>query len=353
MSVDPLPSWRDVDSKRRIIEFVQQVTNSASAHFVPSIDRIAVFDNDGTLWAEKPMYVQLQFAIDRVKQLAKQSPESPEWSRQPFRGILGGDLSCIREHKALLDLVGVTHCGMTTVEFDAIVQEWITSVKHTRFNRPFTDLTYEPMKELINYLTNNGFKCYIVSAGGLDFMRPWAEEAYGVPRERMVGSTVHLRYHSPACSEVGGGEGGGQTGVTGETVSGERLPPTLIREKEIHWLNDGDKKPAAIERVIGRRPIAAFGNSDGDIEMLKWTTHLVSFSPNPPSPASPSPASRPLRLGVLIHHTDEQREWAYDRETEMGRLDRGLSEVEREGWVLVDMKRDWDVVFGFQRETKE
>jgi len=301
---DPLPSWADGATRDAIVDFVARVTNPASPDFVPEADRIATFDNDGTLWSEKPAYFQLLFAIDRVRALAG---EHPEWKdEQPFKGVLEGDLEAVAatgEH-GLLELVMASHAGMTTAEFERIVGEWIATAKHPTTDRSFTEMVFQPMLELLEYLRFNGFTTFIVSGGGIEFMRPWVEEVYGIPPEQVVGSSIKVEY------EVRDGE------------------PALVRLPEIDFIDDNVGKPVGIHKFIGRRPIAAFGNSDGDFQMLEWTT-----------------AGEGARLGVLIHHTDAEREWAYDRDSHVGKLDRGLDEAAARGWVIVDMRDDWKTIY--------
>ncbi|TNF73664.1 MAG: haloacid dehalogenase-like hydrolase [Acidobacteria bacterium] len=299
-----LPSWNNGAAKQAIVDFVARVTDPANPDFVPEAERIAVFDNDGTLWSERPVYFQLFFAIDRVKALAADHPEWKE--KQPFKGVLEGDLEAVAatgEH-GLLELVMASHTGMTTTEFEQIVKEWLATARHPELDRPYTELVYQPMLEVLDYLRAHGFKAYIVSGGGIEFMRPWVEEVYGVSPEQVVGSSVNTKF------EVRNGE------------------PVLVRIPEIDFINDKEGKPVGINSHIGRRPIAAFGNSDGDFQMLEWTT-----------------AGDGSRLGVIVHHTDAEREWAYDRDSHVGRLDRGLDEAAERGWVLVDMKSDWTTVY--------
>ncbi len=304
---DPLPSWRDSVSKQRILSFVLAVTDSSSPNYVPQIDRIATFDNDGTLWSEKPIYFQLQFAIDRVKALAD---KHPEWkTTQPFQAILENNQEALLKagKKGLLDVIAATHAGMTEAEFRKIVEDWITSSKHPRFSRPYTDLTYKPMKELMAYLRANGFKNYIVSGGGLSFMRPWAPKVYGVPTDQIIGSIIKTKFEM------------------------RKNGPALVRSPEIFFIDDKEEKPVGIHTFIGRRPIAAFGNSDGDLQMLQWTAGR----------SGPS-------LKVIIQHTDDEREWAYDKESPVGRLDKALEEARNHGWTVVDMKNDWNVIYSFE-----
>lgn len=300
---DPLSSWNEGPSKTAITDFVQRVTTEGTADFVPSAERIAVFDNDGTLWSEQPAYFQLLFAMDRVRQLA---PQHPEWrATQPFKAVLDGDMHALAESgkQGLLELVMATHAGMTTEEFETIVKDWIATAKHPTTKRPFTEMVYQPMLELLEYLRAKGFKTYIVSGGGIEFMRVFAEEVYGVPPEQVVGSSIKTEF---------------QMRSTGPVI--KRLP-------EIDFIDDKEGKPIAIHKFIGRRPIAAFGNSDGDLQMLQWTA-----------------AGEGLRFCLYVHHTDADREWAYDRESHIGKLDKGLNEASERGWTVVDMKRDWRVV---------
>ena len=303
-STAALASWKDGASRKSITDFVDRVTRRDGPEFVPPADRIAVFDNDGTLWAEQPIYVQLVFALDRVKTLA---PAHSDWKdRQPFKAVLEGDTKALAEggEKGLMEIMAVTHTGMTSEEFSKIVSDWIASARHPVTGKLYTEMVYQPMLEVLAYLRGNGFKTFIVSGGGVDFMRPWAERVYGIPAEQVVGSRAKVKY------EVRDGT------------------PVLLRLPEIDLVDDKAGKPVGIHQVIGRRPIAAFGNSDGDFEMLEWTT------------AGPGP-----RLGVIVHHTDEQREWAYDRASHIGQLARALDEAPKRGWVVVDMKREWSAIY--------
>jgi phosphoglycolate phosphatase-like HAD superfamily hydrolase len=305
---DPLPSWNDGPSKKAIVDFVGRATREGGPDFVPVAERIATFDNDGTLWAEQPIYFQLAFALDRVKALA---PAHPEWKeKQPFKGVLEGDMKAVAAtgERGLLEIIGATHTGNTTEEFEKIVRDWISSAKHPKTNRPYTDMVYQPMLELLAYLRANGFKTFIVSGGGVEFMRPWVERVYGIPPEQVVGSRARVKY------EV-------RNGV-----------PVLLRLPEVDHIGDKAGKPVGIHQVIGRRPIAAFGNSDGDVEMLEWTT-----------------SDRSPRLGLIVHHTDAAREWAYDRASHIGTLSRALDEAPTQGWTVVDMQRDWKVIYPFQK----
>ena len=303
-AADPLPSWNDGAAKARIVAFVKAVTDSAGKDHVAPAERIAVFDNDGTLWAEQPAYFQLLFAIDRVKALA---PKHPEWkTTQPFKAALEGDMKALAAsgEKGLLQLVMASHAGDTPEQFQQIVRDWLAVARHPKFKRPYTELVYQPMLELLAYLRANGFKTYIVSGGGIEFVRAWSEAVYGIPPEQVVGSSIKTKY------EV-------RNGV-----------PTLRRLPEINFIDDKAGKPVGINQHIGRLPIAAFGNSDGDFQMLEWVT------------AGPGP-----RLGLLVHHDDAAREYAYDRKSHIGRLDRGLDEGPGRGWTIVSMKNDWRTVF--------
>ncbi len=301
---EPLPSWNDTGPKQAIVQFVGKVTKEGSPDFVPVAERIAVFDNDGTLWAEQPLYFQALFAFDRVKQLAAQHPQ---WkTTEPFASVLRGDMKGALaggEH-ALLEMVMATHTGMTTEEFDRIVKEWITTARHPTTGRLYTDMVYQPMLELLAYLRANGFKTYIVSGGGIEFMRPWVERVYGVPPEQVVGSSIKTRYELR--------EGG----------------PVLARLPELNFIDDKEGKPVGIQQHIGRRPTMAFGNSDGDFQMLEWT--MAGTGP---------------RFALIVHHTDAVREYAYDRESPVGKLARGLEEGPKRGWTIVSMKDDWKQVY--------
>ena len=299
-----LPSWNDTPTKRAIISFVARVTDESSTDFVPPAERIAVFDNDGTLWAEQPMYFQLLFAIERVRKLA---PKHPQWKDQePFASLLKGDMKAALAggEKAILEIVMATHAGMTTEEFEKIVKDWITTARHPTTGRRYTEMVYQPMLELLAYLRANGFKTYIVSGGGIEFLRVFAEEIYGVPPEQVVGSSIKTKF---------------------ELRDGK---PVLIRLPELNFIDDKAGKPVGIHQHIGRRPIAAFGNSDGDLQMLQWTA------------AGDGP-----RFCLLVHHTDADREWAYDRESPVGRLDKALDEAQKHGWTIADMKRDWKTIY--------
>jgi len=301
---NPLPSWNDGKAKQAIIAFVAQVTEPGSPDFVPPAERIAVFDNDGTLWPEQPMYFQVLFALDRVKALA---PQHPEWKEtEPFASLLKGDVkgALAGGKRAILDIIMTTHAGNTTEEFETIVKDWLAKARHPTTNRPYTDMVYQPMLEVLDYLRANGFKTFIVSGGGIEFMRPWVEDVYGVPPEQVIGSSIKVEY---------------------EMRDGE---PVLVRLPELDFYDDKEGKPVAIHQQIGRRPLAAFGNSDGDLQMLQWTT-----------------AGKGPRFALYVHHTDAEREWAYDRESSFGRLDKGLEEARENGWTVVDMKEDWNLIY--------
>ena len=301
---DPLASWNDGKTKQAIVDFVQAVTTDGGAQYVPVAERIAVFDNDGNLWAEKPAYFQLLFAIDRVKALA---PEHPEWkTEQPFKAVLEDDMEALAAsgEKGLLQLVMASHGGMTTAEFARIVEDWIATARHPKTGKLYTEMVYQPMLELLGYLRANGFKTFIVSGGGIEFMRPWAERVYGVPPEQVIGSSIKVEFEM--------------------TESG----PVLRRLPEIDFIDDKAGKPVGIHKFIGRVPLFASGNSDGDLQMLQWTT-----------------AGEGARFGLLLHHTDGEREWAYDRKSHVGKLDKALDEASQKGWTVIDMKNDWNKVF--------
>jgi len=304
---DALPSWNDGAAKSSILDFVARVTENGGPYFVPPDQRIATFDNDGTLWIEQPMYVQLAFALDRVKVLA---PMHPEWKdKQPFAAVLNGDLKALAAsgEKGVAELVAVTHAGMTTAEFEKIVKDWLATARDARFKRSYTDLVYQPMLELLAYLRANGFKTFIVSGGGIEFMRPWTEQVYGIPPEQVVGSSIKTRYEMRDST------------------------PVLFRLPEVDFIDDKAGKPIGINSHIGRRPIAAFGNSDGDLEMLQWATLGTSGA----------------RFGLIVHHTDAEREYAYDRRSHFGKLDVALDAAAVNRWTVVDMKKDWKRIFPF------
>jgi hypothetical protein len=306
---DPLPSWNDGAAKKAITEFVARVTKDG-ADFVPPAARIATFDNDGTLWSERPVYFQVAFALDRVKALA---PQHPEWkAKQPFKGSLERDMKAVAAsgEKGILEIMAATHTGMTTEEFSKAVLDWIATARHPRFNRPYTDLVYQPMLELLAYLRANGFKTFIVSGGGIEFMRPWVGKVYGIPPEQVVGSSGEVKF---------------EIGKDGK--------PILTKLAKNEFVDDGPGKPVGINRFIGRRPILAFGNSDGDQQMLEWTA-----------------AGNGARFMGLVHHTDAEREYAYDRSSHIGKLDKAWDEAVKRDWTVVDMKQDWKIIYPFQKQ---
>jgi phosphoglycolate phosphatase-like HAD superfamily hydrolase len=305
---DPLPSWNDGAVKKSIVDFVARVT-TPGADFVPAEQRIATFDNDGTLWCEQPVYFQVAFAFDEIKRLALQHPE---WKKQqPFAAVLDNDIQALDAagEKSLLQIIMATHAGISTDDFEKIVLDWLAMARHPRFKRPYTDLVYKPMQELLAYLRGNGFKTYIVSGGGIDFMRPWTEKIYGIPPEQVVGSS----------------------GVTKFAI-GPDGKPVLMKLPRIEFVDDGPGKPVGINRFIGRRPVFAFGNSDGDQQMLEWTA-----------------AGNGAHFMGIVHHTDAEREYAYDRQSLVGKLDKALDEANAKRWTVVDMKRDWNKVFAFEQ----
>jgi phosphoserine phosphatase len=304
----PLQSWNDGQAKQAIVNFVTRVTKEGGPDFVPVADRIATFDNDGTLWSEQPVYVQFAFALDRIRALA---PQHPEWKeRQPFKAALEGDTKTVLASgmRGIAELVAASHAGMSTDEFARLVTDWLATARHPRFNRAYTDLAYQPMVELLAYLRANGFRTYVVSGGGVEFMRPWTAKVYGIPPEQVIGSSIKEKYE-----------------LTGDTAVLMRLP-------EVDFVDDGPGKPLGIHKFIGRRPIFAAGNSDGDLEMLQWTT----LAPGP-------------RFALIVRHTDAQREWAYDRHSPIGRLDKAIDEAGRRGWLVVDMKQSWKTIYPFQQ----
>jgi phosphoglycolate phosphatase-like HAD superfamily hydrolase len=302
---DPLPSWNNGKAKSAIVDFVAKVTKEGSPDFVPPEKRITTFDNDGTLWAEQPAYFQLAFALDELKRLA---PQHPDWkTKEPFRSALANDMKGLAAagEKGILQIVGATHSGMTTEEFARAVAGWLATARHPKTKRPYTEMVYQPQLELLAYLRANGFKTFIVSGGGVEFLRVFAEGTYGIPPEQVVGSSGVIKFQINADGK-----------------------PELIKEPKIEFIDDGPGKPAGINRFIGRRPILAFGNSDGDLQMLQYTAGGVG-----------------LRLPLLVHHTDAEREWAYDRQSHVGKLDKALDEAQAKGWTVVDMKTDWKTIF--------
>jgi len=305
VSAESLASWHEGPAKQSIIDFVKAVTTEGSPDFVPEPQRIATFDNDGCLWSEQPAYFQLFFAIDRIKALA---PQHPEWKNtQPFKAAIEGDMKTLAAsgEKGILELILASHAGMSTEEFTRIVRDWLDTARHPRFDRPFDEMTYQPMVEVLEYLRANGFKTFIVSGGGISMIRAFSEEAYGIPPEQVVGSSVKTKF---------------------EMRDGE---PVVVRLPEMNFIDDKEGKPIGISQHIGRRPIAAFGNSDGDLQMLQWTT-----------------AGQGRRFALLVHHTDAEREWAYDRDSHIGKLDEALDVAGEQGWTVVDMAKDWKTVYG-------
>ena len=301
---DPLPSWNEGTAKKAILEFVAAVTDENGKDYVEPANRIATFDNDGTLWLEYPMYTQALFAFDRVKKLA---PQHPEWkTQQPFKGVLEGDMKAVGASgmKGLMEIVMATHSGMTAAEFDQEVSDWLATTKQSKFNRLYTELVYQPQLELLAYLRTNGFKTFIVSGGGMAFMRPISDKTYGIPPEQVVGSSVVAEF------QVRDGK------------------PALVRMPKIDFINDKAGKPVGIYQHIGRRPILAFGNSDSDMQMIQYTM-----------------AGEGRRLGLFVHHTDADREYAYDRKSHVGTLDKALDQADANGWIIVDMQNDWTSVF--------
>jgi phosphoglycolate phosphatase-like HAD superfamily hydrolase len=304
---DPLPSWNDSAPKKSIIAFVESVTKAGGPGFVPIPKRIATFDNDGTLWVEYPIYTQVEFVFDRVKQLA---PQHPDWkTTQPFKGIIESDMKAVEAtgEKGIVEMLLATSTGMTEAEYEQSVSVWMSQARDRRFKRHYNELIYQPMVELMTYLRANGFKTFIVSGGEVEFMRPWTEKAYGIPPEQVVGSSVKTEF------QVNEGK------------------PAIMRLPQIGFIDDGPGKPVGIDTYIGRRPILAFGNSDGDQQMLEWTA------------AGPDP-----HLMLLVHHTDAEREYAYDRQSSVGKLDKALDEAIAKGWTVVSMKDDWKQIFAFQ-----
>jgi len=304
---DPLPSWNDTKSKNRIIEFVKIVTDKESPNYIPPAERIATFDNDGTLWSEQPIYFQLYFVFDRIKALA---PSHPKWKKDKLiQAVIDNNLKKVRKYGAegLGKLMALTQAGMTTEEFDPIVQQWFKTARHPITGKKFSDMVFQPMLELINFLKENDFKVYIVSGGGIDFMRPWTEKAYGIPKEQVIGSRQKLEY----------------TKVNGK--------PVLMKLTDIEFVDEAANKVIAIYQIIGKKPVLSFGNSDGDLQMLEWTW-----------------SGKGKRLSAYIHHTDAKREWAYDRNSKVGTLDKGLDEAAEKGWLVVDMKKDWEVIHPYE-----
>jgi phosphoglycolate phosphatase-like HAD superfamily hydrolase len=306
-AVDPLPSWNEGNTKSAILDFVEEVTNANSPYYIEVKDRVATFDNDGNLWSEQPLYFQMQFALDRIKEM---TPNHPEWKeQQPYKAVLEDDMATVMksgEH-GILELVMATHAGITTDEFRTIVKEWLAVARHPRFNRPYYELVYQPMLELLDYLRANNFKTFIVSGGGVEFMRAWVEEAYGIPSDQVVGSS----------------------GKTEFVI--ENGQPVIRKLPELDFVDDKAGKPVGINKYIGKQPVFASGNSDGDLQMLQWTA-----------------AGEGERFMLYLHHTDSVREWAYDRDSHIGRLDKGLDEAIDKGWTVIDMAKDWKVIYPFE-----
>lgn len=309
LKTDPLPSWNEGKTKAAIIDYIKDVTNKESANFIPEIDRIATFDNDGNLWSEQPAYFQLFFAMDRVKELAK---DHPEWqNKQPFKAVLENDMKTLiaSGEKGIMELVMATHAGITTDEFELLVKNWLETAQHPRFNKPYNQLIYQPMLELLDYLRTNDFKTFIVSGGGIEFMRPWVEEAYGIPKDQVVGSSIATEY------DYNNGA------------------PVIRRLSKIDFIDDKAGKPVGINKFIGRKPVFASGNSDGDLQMMQWTD------------------SNPYKsFQLYLHHTDADREWAYDKESHIGQFNKGLDEALEKEWTIIDMKNDWKTIYPFQKE---
>jgi len=307
IQTDPLPSWNEGNTKQAIIDYVMDVTTKESENFIPVSERIATFDNDGNLWSEQPAYFQLLFAMDRIKALA---PYHPEWkTQQPFKAVLEDDMKELGKYgvHGILELVMASHADMTTEEFETIVREWLATSKHPRFDKPFTDLVYQPMLELLQFLRDHDFKTFIVSVGGIEFMRPWVEEVYGIPPDQVVGSSIKTEF------DYNNGN------------------PVIKRLPEMDFIDDKGGKPIGIHKFIGKKPVFASGNSDGDLQMMQWT------------------ASNSYKSFMLyLHHTDGEREWAYDRESPFGRLDKGLDEAKENGWSIIDMAKDWKLIYPYE-----
>lgn len=306
---DILPSWNDTEQKRAIINFVEKVTTKGSPDFVPVSERIATFDNDGTLWSEQPMYFQFYFIFDRIKLMA---PQHPEWKdKQPFKAVLENDIKTVLESgpEAINNLVMTVSADYTTEEFSQIVKDWVDTARHPVTGRLFTDMVFQPMLELLDYLRANGFKTYIVSGGTTDFMRPWTEKVYGIPPEQVIGTSIKMKY---------------------QILNGK---PVIVQIPEMNLVDDNDGKPIGIHQYIGRRPIASFGNSDGDLQMMQWTT-----------------GGSGLKFALFVHHTDAEREYAYDRKSPYGHFEKALDEANAKGWTIVDMKNDWKIIYPFNKK---
>ncbi|MFZ4590565.1 MAG: HAD family hydrolase [Ignavibacteria bacterium] len=306
---DPLPSWNDTEHKKAIISFVEKVTTAGSPDFVPVSERIATFDNDGTLWSEQPMYFQFIFVFERIKVLA---PQHPEWKdKQPFKSVLEGDFKTVMQSdiNTINELVMVTSADITSEEYAQIVKDWIETARHPKTGKLFTEMVFQPMLELLAYLRDNGFKTYIVSGGSMDFMRPWTEKVYGIPPEQVIGSSFKMKF---------------------EMVNDK---PVIVQIPEVNFIDDNEGKPVGIYQYIGRRPVASFGNSDGDLQMMQWTT-----------------GGSGLRFALFVHHTDAEREYAYDRKSPFGHFDKALDEAKAKGWTVVDMKNDWKIIYSYEKK---
>ncbi len=303
-AADALPSWNEGTSKQSIINYVTAVTTEGTANFIPVKDRIAVFDNDGTLWSEQPIYFQFFFAMDRVKDLA---PQHSEWkTTQPFKAVLEGDMKAVMASgkEGMIALIMATHTGMSDEEFDTIVIDWMKTAKHPTKNVHYSELVFQPMLELLDYLRANGFQTFIVSGGGIDFMRPWASEVYGIPTNQIVGTQIDVKYENKK----------------------------IIRMPKVRFIDDKEGKPVGIHYHIGKRPVAVFGNSDGDFAMMEYTEANAKYK----------------TLQLYVHHTDEKREWVYDRKSHIGKLDKGLDYAKEHNWTIVDMKNEWKVIYPFE-----
>ncbi|MEI6060866.1 MAG: HAD family hydrolase [Bacteroidota bacterium] len=308
-STDPLPSWNDTDRKKAIISFVEKVTKEGSPDFVPVAERIATFDNDGTLWSEQPLYFQFTFTFDRIKAMAI---HHPEWkNKQPFKAVLENDIKTVlgSGKDAINELVMAVSADNTTEEFSQIVKDWLSTARHPITGKLYTEMVYQPMLELLSYLRENGFKTYIVSGGSVEFIRPWAESVYGIPPEQVIGTSYKMKF------EMRGNN------------------PVIVQIPEFNFVDDNEGKPVGIFQYIGRRPIASFGNSDGDLQMMQYTT-----------------AGKGARLALLVHHTDAEREWAYDRTSAYGHFDKALDEANAKGWTVVDMKTDWKLIYPYDKK---
>lgn len=308
-AAEPLASWKEGPSKAAITTFVEAVTKDGSKDYLPLAERIAVFDNDGTLWSEQPMYFQVLFSFEEVKRMA---PQHPEWKeQQPFKAVLENDHQALAASgmDGLLKIIGTTNTGMTTEAFTASVKAWLAKARHPKSDKPYTEMVFQPMLELLDYLRANGFKTYIVSGGEIVFMRAFAEEVYGIPPEQVIGTTFLTRFQP--------GDGN----------------PSILRTPKLAHNDDGPGKPESIDSIIGRRPALAFGNSDGDLQMLQWTA-----------------AGKGKRFMGLVHHTDSKREWAYDRQSNIGRLDKALDEANSKGWTVVDMAGEWSHIYPFDAQ---